>query len=256
MQNPYAITKIDVKSGYTTQAIGARDGVLPEHPFRMYIIGSSGSGKTNFMLNLLKKKTMYAGYFHSVLVLSPTARSLDRTYQTLDLPDSSYYPCDEHVLETIRDIQEERKHDGIDSRVLVILDDVVSFKSFCSSDILLQFAVMSRHWNISMMILSQAYHRIPKAIRLQMTSIVYFKGSNRELETLAEDFGAPGMSKREFTRVIQQATDVRYSFFFVDLHRPLESRYRRNLTEHVINQTRDNAKALREDKATDDTRIE
>ena len=29
---------------------------IPKHPYRMLIIGSSGSGKTNALLNLIKKR--------------------------------------------------------------------------------------------------------------------------------------------------------------------------------------------------------
>ena len=94
---------------------------------------------------------------------------------------------------------------------------------------------MSRHWNISMIVLSQAYHRIAKSIRLQMSSIIYFKGSNKELEVLTEDFGAPGTSKKEFMKIIQDSTNQRYSFFFIDLHRPIEKgRYRQNLTKFLL----------------------
>jgi hypothetical protein len=44
--------------------------VLPQHEFSMLIVAPKGSGKTNFICNLLLKQ--YKGYFNRVLVCSPT----------------------------------------------------------------------------------------------------------------------------------------------------------------------------------------
>lgn len=43
---------------------------LPQHAFSMLIIAPKGSGKTNFLCNLILKH--YKGYFHRILVSSPT----------------------------------------------------------------------------------------------------------------------------------------------------------------------------------------
>lgn len=234
----YEITKIDVNESSIPQCPAAMDGVLPEHPFRMYVVGASGSGKSNFVLNLLTKPHMYKDYFDDILVISPTAAHLDPNYRMLQLPKENFFDPDEEVLERIMEIQEDRVLELGRSKapkILLLLDDVISYKSFVNSPIVLKFAVMSRHWNISLMILSQAYHRIPKSVRMQMTSIVFFKGSNKELIVLAEDFSAPGMSHGNFIAGICYATHKRYNFFFVDLNRQIENgRYRKNLNEHMF----------------------
>ena len=234
----FDITKIDVQQEKIKQPLAAQQGVLPEHPFRMYVVGASGSGKSNYILNLLTRKNMYKDYFDSIIVISPTAAHLDPNYKVLKLPDTNFFMPDEKVLERIMEIQEEQieeKGKSGSSKTLLVLDDIISYKQFCNSSILLKFAVMSRHWNISMIILSQAYHRIAKSIRLQMSCIIYFKGSNKELEVLTEDFGAPGTSKKQFMKIKEDATNERYSFFFIDLHRPIEKgRYRQILTKHLL----------------------
>lgn len=45
---------------------------LPNHEFSMGIIAPKGSGKTTLLCNLLK---FYSGYFHSIIVFSPTVNS-------------------------------------------------------------------------------------------------------------------------------------------------------------------------------------
>ena len=200
----FDITKIDVKKEKIPQPKAAEEGILPEHPFRMYVVGASGSGKSNFILNLLTRENMYLDYFDSIIIISPTAAHLDPNYRVLNLPETNFFPPEERVLERVMEIQEKQVEEGgkaESSKTLIVLDDIISYKQFCNSSILLKFAVMSRHWNISMIILSQAYHRIAKSIRLQMSCIIYFKGSNKELEVLTEDFGAPGTSKKEFMKI-------------------------------------------------------
>jgi len=46
--------------------------ILPRHEFSMGIIAPKGSGKTTVIANLLK---FYKGYFHTILVFSPTVAS-------------------------------------------------------------------------------------------------------------------------------------------------------------------------------------
>lgn len=236
----YSIKNIYSKGNKTNQVVAANDGVIPRHPFRMYIVGSSGSGKSNLVLNLLTRPTFYKDYFENIVVISPTALNIDTSYEVMQLPEENFFQPEEEVLERIKVLQEERiDKAGGDKRkvpkMLIIFDDIVSHKSFCNSPIFLQFAVMSRHWNISLMILSQAYHRIPKSVRLQMSSVVYFKGSNKELDVLADDFSAPGISMKKFKTIISKSTNKRFDFFFVDIHRPFNrGRYKQNFTNEIL----------------------
>lgn len=236
----YEIKSITRKVKKIKQPKASEKGILPEHPFRMYIVGASGSGKSNLVLNLLSLKKFYSGYFDNIVVISPTALSVDTSYQVLNLSSDNFFKPSVDVLESLRDLQEKRIEEAKGNKnkvkkMLIIFDDIVSHKSFCNSPIFLQFAVMSRHWNVSIMVLSQAYHRIPKSVRLQMSSLIFFKGSNKELDVLTEDFNAPGLSSKQFKNIVANSTKKRYDFFFIDIHRPIgEGRYRKNLTEEVI----------------------
>jgi hypothetical protein len=232
------IKEIKVNKKKIPQCELAEAGILPTHPFRCYIIGASQSGKTNLMLNLLTRDDFYSGYFDHIFVLSPTACHLDVSYQKLNLPEENFFMPDVGVLNRIREIQEAKvKKVGIENapKVCIVLDDFISFKKFTASKELLKFCVMCRHWSISMFILSQAYHRLPKTLRLNMSCIMFFKGSNKEVETLYFDYCPPGYGKKGFTEKIDEATQIKYSFLFIDLNRTIEqARYRICLDQQLI----------------------
>lgn len=238
----YGINAIPTDKTDVKQCPGAESGVIPKHPFRGYIIGASGSGKTNLLLNLLTRDEFYKGYFDSICVISPTANGLDKSYKVLEEanPQKVLYFNDPNVsiLKRIEKVQKKNiKQSGLKGaeKCLVILDDIISYKKFTGSKILLKFAVMSRHFNVSIFLLSQAYHRVPKSIRLNMSCFYFFRGSQKECETLTHDLCAPSYSNKKFTDLINYATKNRYEFLKVDLNTSIEDgRYKKNLVEKII----------------------
>jgi len=54
----------------------AYHSILPKHEFSMLIVAPKGSGKTNFLCNLILKH--YKGYFHRIIVCSPTIDNDDK----------------------------------------------------------------------------------------------------------------------------------------------------------------------------------
>ena len=236
--NNYEIQAIPTSKTEIKQCPGAESGCVPKHPFRNYIIGASGSGKTNLLLNLLSRGDFYNGYFDEVFIISPTASELDDSYKVLGLDQTHFFQPDVQVLQVIEDIQRKNiKRAGIAKapKVCVILDDCISYKRFINSKILLKFAIMSRHYGISMFILSQCYHRVPKSVRLNMSCIMFFKGNMKEVETITDDFMCPGWKKKDFMGLINKSTNKRYNFFHIDMNKQIEEgRYKKNLNEVLI----------------------
>lgn len=66
-----AIVPIKPKHSYEHPKVS--HPVLPQHEFSMLIVAPKGSGKTNLICNLLLNH--YKGYFHQILVCSPTVEN-------------------------------------------------------------------------------------------------------------------------------------------------------------------------------------
>lgn len=69
--NDLKIDNIEPKNGLKHPPV--YNSILPQHEFSMLIVAPKGSGKTNFICNLLLKH--YKKYFHRVLVCSPSIDS-------------------------------------------------------------------------------------------------------------------------------------------------------------------------------------
>lgn len=236
--NNYEIQAIPTSKTNIPQCQGAMDGVVFKHPFRLYIVGASGSGKSNLLLNLMSRAEFYSGYFDEVFVISPTANELDDSYAILNLPPERFFQPNVEVLSVIESIQKKNiEKKGIERapKILIILDDIISYKKFTGSKQLLKMFVMGRHYGISLCLLSQAWHRVPKSIRLNMSSCIFFKGSQKEADTVCEEYCVPGYSKKQMLKMIHEATRAKYSFLCIDLHKSIEDgRYRRGLTENLV----------------------
>lgn len=80
------------------------DDRLPCHPFTMGIIAPKGSGKTTLICNLLK---FYRGYFHTILIFSPTVVSDEKWDHIKALPLLSE---NKKLQQWLRDLEAARRN--------------------------------------------------------------------------------------------------------------------------------------------------
>ena len=212
------------------------ENIVPAHPFRLHISGSSGSGKTNCLLTMLTRREFYKNYFHIIFIVSLTAKKTDDVYDILEenkgrTKIAFINELDETIIGDIMDIasgivEEVKAHKA--PRVLMVFDDVVSEKKFLNKKEFTKCFIMSRHFNMSSIILSQKYNATPRTCRLNCDAVIYFPGSVSEDLVITDDYCAPGYSKREFLQILKFATSEPYSFFFINMKCLHKCRYRRN----------------------------
>jgi hypothetical protein len=211
--------------------------VVGKHPVRAILSGASGSGKTNLLIKLLTEKKFYHNYFHCIFIISPTAGKLDDSYQALmkSKTKSKLHIINDLNPDHIEEIMAHNKKNILENevhkapRILLVYDDIISHKKFMNSKSFLHSFVASRHYNASVFICTQKFNAIPRTCRLQANAIFYFRGTNGELNCLAEEFAPAGHSKKEMISIIDYATTDPYSFFFVNCQADHKQRYRKNL---------------------------
>ena len=162
-------------------------------PFRMLIIGSSGSGKTNTLLHLINN-------FHPIDKIYLHAKDTDeKKYQysinkreqagikNLNDPHAfiEYSNDMNDVPENINNYNKNR-----DKKVLIIFDDMVAdiMRSEKIKAIVKELFIRCRKLNISIVFITKSYFRTPKDARLNSTHYIIMKiGNKKELKSIAEE---------------------------------------------------------------------
>ena len=190
-----------------------------------------GSGKTNFLINLLK--LFCAGDKGTFITIHIITRNKDEPlYRWI----SSV--CDQIIITeglsttpALDKFDKEKNH-------LVVFDDLVLSKDLSTVE---NYYIRAKKLNCSVIFISQSYFRIPKIIRNNCSYMVLLKLSgNREVNLILSEFGL-GVSKEELTEIYKYATAEKFSPLLIDLEAEPDSRFRKSLLEIInINQYQQN----------------
>ena len=161
MESKYKIEVMETAKSKIPLRKVMKDGTLPRFPFSILISGRSGSGKTNLLLNMLTRKEFYKNYFHYTVVFSPTASMGDDMYDVLQLPEENiknYFTQEdlESIIEVRKSLIQEKGIEWVatNSRMLIILDDIIASRNFLMSPASLKMFALLRHYLCSVIVLT------------------------------------------------------------------------------------------------------
>ena len=189
-------------------------------PFRMLVIGASGSGKTDILLNLLN---MMTNTFNHIYLFT---RNLDEPlYEYLIASISKDYL---HCYEGLDELNRMDLNIAFEGQCLVIFDDLVLEKD--QSKICELFIRGRKLGNgVSLCYLSQSYYKIPKTIRLQSNYIILRNiSSTRDLNMLLAD-SSLGVTKDILNTIYKGCVKKSITdFLFIDLNADPEKSFHKN----------------------------
>lgn len=189
-------------------------------PFRACINAPSGSGKSNFIVNLIMLFCKGEGTFSDIFLI--TRNKDEPLYKWLESVSPRIL-----IKEGIENIPDLDKFDK-DENHLVIFDDLVLEKNQSKIE---NFYIRCRKLNTSVLYLSQSYFRIPKVIRTNCNYLILLKLSgDRELNLILSE-GGLGLSKEKLLNMYKYATAEKFSPLFIDYDENPENRYRKGLLE-------------------------
>ena len=208
---------------------------IPDHPYRILIIGGSGSRKINTLLNLINEQ-----------------RDIDKIYlYAKDLSESKY----EHLISnrenaeikhlndpkaftdcsnTINDVYENIDHYNPNRKrkVLIVFDDMIAdimtYKKFQS--IIKQLFIRCRKINIPHVFITQSDFSVPKDVRLNSTHLIMKINNRKELQNIAFNHSAD-IDYKDFIKIYRECTKEPYNFLTIDTTLPSTNtlRFSKNL---------------------------
>jgi len=191
-------------------------------PFRMCIVAPSGSGKTNFLVNLLSMFSVGKGTFASINIIT---RNADEPLYKWVKGKSDQIVIKEGLTNTppLDKFDKELNH-------LVVWDDLVLSKDLSMVE---NYYIRARKLNVSVIFISQSYFKIPKIIRNNCSYMVLLKLSgNREVNMILSEFGL-GVSKEELLQLYEYATKEKFSPLLIDMEEDKFKRFRKGLIEII-----------------------
>ena len=207
---------------------------IPDHPYRILIIGGSGSGKTNALFNLIENqadvdkiylyaKDPYDAKYQYLIKISEKAGSKRFNY-----PDTfiEYSDDMQDVYNNIDgyNIDKERK-------ILIVFDDMIvdMFNKKKLNSIVLKLFIRGRQLNISLFFITQSYFKVPKNVRLNTTHFLIIKIPNkRELQKITLNHSSD-ISAKDFINIDKKYTADSYSLLVNDATLASPLRFRKNV---------------------------
>jgi len=190
--------------------------------FCMLICGKSGSGKTNFLTNLLKtgvvkgQRKGLKKMFENIIVCSPSIASLKNNIFKNLSDEKMFTSFDEEFIDYLIEFCNAEKEEG--NNTLVILDDVGSElrRSAIVEKKFLQIIYNKRHLGLSIICTVQKYNNASVGVRTNMSHLVLFRPTNmKELLTIHEE--VLPIDKNKLNDFIEFVFDRKYNFLLVDM---------------------------------------
>ena len=207
---------------------------IPDHPYRILIIGGSGSGKTNLLLNLIENQPdIDKIYLYAKDPYESKYQYLINKREGVGMNHFKYpkafieYSNDIHVYKNIDDYNPDKEN-----KMLIVFDDMIAdmIQNKKLNAIVTELFIRERKLNISVFN-TQSYYNIPKDVRLNTSHFFIAKFPNkREVQQIAINHSSD-INTKDFVNNYRKYTDEPYSFLVIDTmlasNDPL--RFRKNL---------------------------
>ena len=193
---------------------------IPDHPYRILIVGGSGSGKTNALLNLIDNQPdidkiyLYAKdpyeSKYQYLINKREGVGINRFNNP-----KAFIEYSNDMYDVYKNISKYNPDRG--NKILIVFDDMISdMISIKKLNSIVTLFIKGKKPNISLVFITQSYFKVPKDVRLNTTHIFIMKILNkRELQQTAVNHSSD-INNKNFIDIYRKCTDKPYSFLVND----------------------------------------
>lgn len=188
-------------------------------PFRMLIIGGSGSGKTQTFLNILHN---FSGTFQNIHLITKNKDEPLYNYLADEIGKKGF-----EIHEGIQQAPDLDKFNKKE-QTLVVFDDLVLEKNQYAIE---EYYIRARKLNCSVIYLSQSYYAVPLNIRRNLTYLIIKRlQSLKDLYAILREY-ALGVDKKVLKKMYEDSTQTKQDFLLVDMEADAEHRFRKNFND-------------------------
>jgi hypothetical protein len=191
-------------------------------PWRGIIVGSSGSGKTNLILNIIK---LHSGLYDLIVLCTRNSDEPLYNFIKRKIPKDNLI-----IIEDLNNLGEPEEYKS-DSQTLIIFDDLCLEKDQTK---IAEFFIRGRKLNISSVYLTQSYTKCDITVRRQAGYIFLKKiPNNKDITTIINDFSI-NVDKKEMLKEYKKCTeDSVLGFMMIDINATDDKRFRCGFTKTI-----------------------
>ena len=209
---------------------------IPNNPYRILIIGGSGSRKTNALLNLINNQPDIDKIY--LYAKDPYEGKYQYFINKSEKVGLNHFNDPKAFMEFSNDMQDVYKniedYNPIKKRkILIVFDDMIvdMINNNKLNPIVTELFIRGRKLNISIVFIMQSYFKVPKDVRLNSTHFFIIKIPNKtELQQIALN-NSTDIDFKDFMKIYKNCTTEPYSFLVNDTTLPSDDplRFRKNL---------------------------
>ena len=209
---------------------------IPDHPYRILIVGGSGSGKTNALFNLINNQPDIDKIY--LYAKDPYEKKYQYLINKREKVGLNHFNDPKAFMEYSNDMQDAHKniedYNPIKkSKMLIVFDDMIAdmINNNKLNPIVTELFIRGRKLNISIVFITQSYFKVPKVVRLNSTHFFIMKIPNkRELQQTALNHSSD-IDFTDFMNIYKRCTTEPSSFLVNDTTLPSDDplRFRKNL---------------------------
>ena len=187
----------------------------------MLIIGGSGSGKINVLLNLIEDQPDIDKIY--LYAKDPYEAKYQYLINICKKQDIDHFNDPRAYIEYSNDMRDvcktiDKYNPDIENKILIVFDDMIAdmINNRKLDLIVTELFIRGRKLNISLVFIMQSYFKVSKDVRLNITHFFIAKIPNkRELQETAINHSSD-ISTKEFIKIHKKYTAEPYSFLVKD----------------------------------------
>ena len=209
---------------------------IPDHPYRILIIGGSGSGKTNILLNLINNQPdIDKIYLYATDPYEDKYQFLINKRKSTGLKHfndpKAFIEYSNHMQDVYKNINHYNHNK--ENKILIVFDDMIGnmINNKKLNSIVTELFIRGRKLNISLVFITQPYFKVPKDVRLNTTHFFVMKIPNKtEVQQIAIN-NSSDIDTKDFIKIHKKCTDQPCSFLVNDTTLASDNplRFRKNL---------------------------